>query len=118
MDPEIRQKNQNHINEVMAEHCSKLKAQELYHSAQSYRLLCVPVQNAADLIADRQLEERSFFKTVKHDDYSEDFIYPGAPYKLSETPWDIKNNSPKIGQHTKEVLDEWLNPANAKASYE
>ena len=118
LDPEIRQKNQNHINEVMAEHCSKLKAQELYHSAQSYRLLCVPVQNAADLIADKQLEERHFFKNVKHDDYSEDFIYPGAPYKLSETPWDIKNNSPKIGQHTKEVLDEWLNPANAKASYE
>jgi len=118
LDPEIRQKNQNHINEVMAEHCSKLKAQELYHSAQSYKLLCVPVQNAADLIADKQLEERNFFKTVKHDNCSEDFIYPGAPYKLSETPWDIKNNAPKIGQHTKEVLDEWLNPANAKVSYE
>ena len=102
----------------MSEHCSKLKAQELYHSAQAYKLLCVPVQNAADLVADKQLGERNFFKSVKHDDYPEYFIYPGAPYKLSETPWDIKSSAPKIGQHTEEVLDEWLNPANAKVSDE
>ena len=92
----------------MASHCLKLKAQELYHSAQSYRLLCVPVQNVNDLITDKQLKERDYFVDLKHDDRSESFTYPGAPYKLSKTPWKIKSPAPKIGQHTEEVLKEWL----------
>ena len=108
LDPETRQSNQTHIDEVMASHCLKLPAQELYHSAQRYRLLCVPVQDIGDLFIDEQLNERSFFTRVKHEDRSNSFTYPGAPYKLSETPWRIQNSAPKIGQHTEEVLEEWL----------
>ncbi|HCE76290.1 MAG TPA: hypothetical protein DEP04_06640 [Dehalococcoidia bacterium] len=108
LDPETRQSNQTHIDEVMANHCLKLPAQELYHSAQRYRLLCVPVQDIGDLFIDEQLNERSFFTRVKHEDRSNSFTYPGAPYKLSETPWRIQNSAPKIGQHTEEVLEEWL----------
>ena len=117
LNPKTRQLSQLHINEVMASHCLKLKAQELYHSAQSYRLLCVPVQNVNDLITDKQLKERGYFVGLKHNDRSESFTYPGAPYKLSKTPWRIKRNAPKIGQHTEEVLREWLAPGKSEVGF-
>ena len=30
-------------------------------------------------------------------------MYPGPPYKLSETPWRLKNAAPSIGQHNLEI---------------
>ena len=31
---------------------------------------------------------------------------PGAPYKLSATPWTLRAPAPCLGQHTAEVLAE------------
>jgi benzylsuccinate CoA-transferase BbsE subunit len=31
---------------------------------------------------------------------------PGAPYRLSATPWEIRRPAPCLGQHTAEVLAE------------
>ncbi|MNT68468.1 Succinyl-CoA:(R)-benzylsuccinate CoA-transferase subunit BbsE [compost metagenome] len=29
---------------------------------------------------------------------------PGAPYKLSETPWALRKRAPQLGEHTLDVL--------------
>jgi benzylsuccinate CoA-transferase BbsE subunit len=29
---------------------------------------------------------------------------PGAPYKLSATPWSLPRRAPKLGEHTSEIL--------------
>jgi len=34
--------------------------------------------------------------------------YPGAPYKLSETPWEIRSPAPTLGQHNGAVLGKRL----------
>jgi len=31
---------------------------------------------------------------------------PGAPYKLSGTPWQLRTPAPTLGQHTADVLAE------------
>jgi len=31
---------------------------------------------------------------------------PGAPYRLSQTPWKLGTEPPKLGQHTAEILQE------------
>ena len=31
---------------------------------------------------------------------------PGAPYKMSATPWTLRRPAPTLGQHTAEVLAE------------
>jgi benzylsuccinate CoA-transferase BbsE subunit len=33
---------------------------------------------------------------------------PGAPYQFSATPWELRRPAPKLGEHTDEVLAEWL----------
>ena len=39
---------------------------------------------------------------------------PGAPYKLSATPWQIRRPPPQLGQHTAELLQETTTTAPAK----
>ena len=39
---------------------------------------------------------------------------PGAPYKLSTTPWQIRRPPPQLGQHTAELLQETTTTAPAK----
>ena len=114
-DPDVRVSEQERINQVMTDFAAQRSAQELYHSAQKLRLLCTPVQSVADLLKDEQLDDRDWFVEVEHPDIGETFTYPGAPYKLSETPWQIRTRAPLVGEHTCEVLGEWLGLSSDEA---
>ena len=43
---------------------------------------------------------------VQHEDLGESFLYPGAPWKLSETPWMQRGRAPHLGEHNAEVYGE------------
>ena len=115
-DPEVRQAEQSRINEVLKAFCAQNTAQELYHTAQSFGLLCTPVQSVADLLEDEQLRDRGYFIDVKHPELDRTFTYPGAPYKLSETPWQVRRRAPLIGEDTFDVLSDWLGLSTEEAA--
>ncbi|HJW71070.1 MAG TPA: CoA transferase, partial [Candidatus Binatia bacterium] len=46
-----------------------------------------------------------FFATLEHPQAGSVTI-PGAPYRLSDTPWTLRRPAPCLGQHTTEVLAE------------
>jgi len=112
---EYRRSMQWRIDEVLTEFAAQHKAQELYHSAQRYLLLCSPVQNVEDLTKDEQLRDREFFVDLEHPELDTTFSYPGAPYILSETPWQLRTRAPMIGEHTREVLGDWLGLSDVQA---
>jgi benzylsuccinate CoA-transferase BbsE subunit len=114
-DPDVRMAAQEHINEVMADFAAQHTSNELYHSAQKLRLLCTPVQSVADLMKDEQLDDRDWFIKVDHPDIGKSITYPGAPYKLSDTPWQIRRRAPKVGEHSLEVLGDWLGLSSEEA---
>jgi crotonobetainyl-CoA:carnitine CoA-transferase CaiB-like acyl-CoA transferase len=45
---------------------------------------------------------------VRHEDIDATFAYPGAPWKLSETPWMQRGRAPHIGEHNEEVYGQLL----------
>jgi len=61
-----------------------------------------PLQTVDDLINSEHLKERGFFVEVDHPEAGRQ-KYPGAPYKLSETPWKIERPAPVLGQHNVEI---------------
>ena len=56
-----------------------------------------------EVAANPQLWDRGFFIKVDSPRHGTTLVYPGAPYKLSETPWRLRNTAPSIGQHNAEV---------------
>ena len=58
-----------------------------------------------DLLASPHLRARGFFARLAHPVAGTQTI-PGAPYRMSATPWTLRAPAPCLGQHTTEVLAE------------
>ncbi|MFC1980944.1 CaiB/BaiF CoA transferase family protein [Chloroflexota bacterium] len=83
---------------------------ELQKEAAERHFLLQPVNSALDILDDKQLQARGYWSEVAHPELSKTFFYPGAPYRLSETPWKIRRRAPLIGEDNEEVFDQ-LNSA-------
>ena len=56
-----------------------------------------------DLLRDPHLAERGFFVPIEHPDLGLTVPYPGAPFRLGESPWRVAR-PPRLGEHDAEVL--------------
>ncbi len=81
---------------------TKSKA-ELYHEGQRRHIPLAPINTPADILGSAQLAHREFFIKLPHPALPEPMLMPGAPYKLSRTPWRIGCAAPRLGQHNDEV---------------
>ena len=85
--------------------CREQSVQELYEAAQRRRIPFAPVSTMGDLLASPHLRARGFFASVAHP-VAGTVTMPGAPYRLSVTPWQLRTPAPTLGQHTAAVLAE------------
>lgn len=78
----------------------------LYNAGQAHRVPICPVNDPKDIVENRQLAFRGFFSEIPHTFSGRVLKAPGAPYRLTETPWRPSRPSPMLGQHTSEILTE------------
>lgn len=79
--------------------------QELYHDSQKWRVPLGPVNLPSDIYQSAQLRHRGYF--VDMEAFGRSFQMPGAPYKFSESPWQLSGPAPGLGEHTTEILSEF-----------
>jgi CoA:oxalate CoA-transferase len=66
-----------------------------------------PINTIDAVVHDPQVQARGMIQTVTHPVAGETSL-PGLPIKLSETPGNIRRPAPVLGEHSAEVLREWL----------
>ena len=71
--------------------------------AQKLGLIMAAVQDVEGVMASPQYAFRGFFKEVTHPVLGK-MTLPGAPYRMSATPAEIKTPAPSLGQQTQETL--------------
>ena len=91
------------LQAFLQEWCAEQSVYDLYAKAQARRVPFAPVSTMGDLLASDHLRARGFFATVAHPEAGT-VTMPGAPYRLSATPWELRRPAPTLGQHTREVL--------------
>lgn len=64
---------------------------------------CAKVLTREEIAGDPQLQSRDMFVELSDPDLGKVKV-PGIPFKLSETPAEIRTPAPKLGEHTVEVL--------------
>jgi crotonobetainyl-CoA:carnitine CoA-transferase CaiB-like acyl-CoA transferase len=89
----------------LEEWCREQSVDALYEAAQERRVPFAPVSTMGSLLASPHLKARGFFATLEHP-AAGPVTVPGAPYRLSATPWTLRTPAPCLGQHTAEVLAE------------
>ena len=75
---------------------------EIWEAAQKANLLSGPIFSSRDLLEDPHYAERKYWKEVDHPSTGK-VLYPGAPYRAEEIPWDVRWPAPLLGQHNEEV---------------
>ena len=82
----------------LADHTKK----ELLEKFIDAKIAGAPVSTTEDLLANPQLKDRKYFVEIDHSETGK-VIYPGAPFKMSETPWEVRYPAPLLGQHNEEI---------------
>ena len=57
-----------------------------------------------EVLDDPQFKDRGFPVDVEHADLGKTFVYPGAPYRFTASPWRISRRAPHLGEHNESVL--------------
>jgi len=95
------------MREAFTTWCAGLTPHQAMFRAQRAGLAAGAVQDSEDLFLDAQHRARGFTVTVDHPDLGP--LDYGAPiHRFSRTAVGIRHPSPRVGQHTAEVVAEWL----------
>jgi crotonobetainyl-CoA:carnitine CoA-transferase CaiB-like acyl-CoA transferase len=98
--------DRKHVEKVLQDFLRKRPKVALVEEAQRRNLGWAPVFGPCDIVESHHLAERDYWVRVQHEDLGESFLYPGAPWKLSETPWMQRGRAPHLGEHNAEVYGE------------
>jgi crotonobetainyl-CoA:carnitine CoA-transferase CaiB-like acyl-CoA transferase len=86
---------------------------ELFDSLGALRVVAGPVLDTAELSENEHLRARGNLVRPTGTDESPEF--PGAPFRMSETPWALERGAPRAGQDSARVLreaadytDDWI----------
>jgi crotonobetainyl-CoA:carnitine CoA-transferase CaiB-like acyl-CoA transferase len=66
-----------------------------------------PILNAQEIFADPHFAARDMLPQVEQPGSQLPVAVPGVPVKLSATPGQVRHRAPLVGEHTREVLQEF-----------
>ena len=102
-----RRVNAEFIDLIIAEWTREHTTEEINQESIARRFPCSPVRTAKEAVNSEQLAAREFFVEINHKETGR-LKYPGAPYKLSVTPWRVRRPAPLLGEHNEEVYCQML----------
>jgi benzylsuccinate CoA-transferase BbsF subunit len=95
------------LNDALSAWSRSLTPYQVAIKLQAAGLAVAPVQNGEDLWRDPQLRSNAAFVQVDHPDVGT-LEQPQSPDRMSSTPAHVVGRSPRLGEHTREVLGRWL----------
>jgi crotonobetainyl-CoA:carnitine CoA-transferase CaiB-like acyl-CoA transferase len=80
---------------------------EIFRRSQELHIPAFPVRDMKEVVTSEQYRERGFFVNIDHP-ATGPLAFPGAPFKLSATPWRIRSPAPRLGEHNVQIYGERL----------
>ncbi|MFH1381629.1 MAG: CoA transferase [Chloroflexota bacterium] len=101
-DMAARRQNGSKLAVLISDWMKQHTTNEVVEAARGKRIPMAVVQTVKEAIESNLLREREYFVEVEREAVGT-LTYPGAPYKLSATPWNIRRPAPLLGEHNEEV---------------
>ena len=100
---EYRLKHLGHVIEVLEQWTKTHTATELVELGQLMHFPWAKIASIPELLDSPQLKERGFFVEVEDPQAGRKYKAPGAPCKLSRSPWQAGERVPSIGGHNMKI---------------
>lgn len=79
---------------------------ELYRLAETLRLPFFPFYPVREMAESAHVRERGSLVEIDRDGAR--FRMPGRPIHMHGTPWTLRRPAPRLGEHTRQILGNWL----------
>jgi len=107
-EQKVRLENGHDVNEIVRDWCGSLTRHEVLERCGTHGAPAGPLNNIADIFADRQFHARRNLTAVDHDAAGNVVMVPSVLPRMSKTPGRIESLGPRLGEHTDEVLGDLL----------
>ena len=77
--------------------------EEIFSLSLQNHLPFAPVWNISEIVNSEHFKSRDFFCNINHSEAG-NHLFPGAGYKLSQTPLGVKKPAPLLGQHNEDIF--------------
>jgi CoA:oxalate CoA-transferase len=102
----LRYRHADEVEEAIRPWVESRTAEEIFSKGQEWRMPVAKVMGIEELDSDPQYAARNYFQDIDHPQAGR-LKYPGAPFKMSETPAEI-NRAPLLGEHNAEIYIDLL----------
>ena len=102
-----RARNWDALEPLLLEWTMSHTGEEIARLAQERGVPCFPAYSVGQMMESPHVAERSFLQEFTSPG-GRGFKLPGHPIRMSATPWRPFRPAPRLGQHTAEVLRDWL----------
>jgi crotonobetainyl-CoA:carnitine CoA-transferase CaiB-like acyl-CoA transferase len=106
-EPDKAERLEPELREALANWASRYSAYAGMHVLQKVGLAAAVVQTSEDIWRDPQLHTRGFGERVDQPDLGP-VRYPTSAQRWTKTPGALRVAPHRLGEHTKEILREWL----------
>ena len=102
-----RGRNWDALEPLLLEWTMSHTGEEIARMAQERGVPCFPAYSVGQMMESAHVAERSFLQQYTSPGGNR-FKLPGHPIRMAATPWRSFQPAPRLGQHTAEVLHDWL----------
>ena len=102
-----RGRNWDALEPLLLEWTMSHTGEEIARMAQERGVPCFPAYSVGQMMESAHVAERDFLQEHTSPG-GQTFKLPGHPIRMGATPWRSFRPAPRLGQHTGEVLGEWL----------
>lgn len=99
-----RQRNIDHIISVLEKWTLTHRVNELLESGQLMRFPWANIESIPEVLENPQLKDRGFFMEGTDPDSGKKYNIPGAPFKMSRSPWQVDPSLSQTGEYDREIF--------------
>ena len=101
--PLLRRENIKELTDLVFNMFRDREHDEVFHSGQAWRVPFGLVPSAGEVLQSDQYRAREYFVEVEHPVVGK-VTLPGAPFKMSDSPFEIGSPAPLLGEHNEQIL--------------
>jgi CoA:oxalate CoA-transferase len=106
-DQKTRGKYGDEVDEVVNAWSCKLNKAEVVELLRAHNVPVAPVRTIPEVVEDPHMHSRGTLHRVKHPEFG-DVVLPHSPLRFEGEQRVSLQPSPRLGEHTYKVLDDWL----------
>ena len=102
-NPSARLENAAALGEILDRIFAARQKREIFYAAHEKRFIYGVIDSPAETLDNPQIRARGYYVPLEHPDLGE-ITFPGAPFLMSDSPWQARAPAPRLGEHNAGIL--------------